>query len=238
MITIGYRSLYTVFPVALIFAVSCRNPVLSDFDPTKEDRMLSDGGTPDTFPQDDSGVSEVCPSGTVDPFNNAMSPYLGGEESVDLEVVHFSSFNCGHCAHFAEESHGLWEQRADIRARVRIYFHHYPLGSWGIHRASVAASYQGMEHFWAIHDLVYGGMNQEPAKYYSEDEVIAFARDELKLDMERFDGDMQSDETEAFLKWDHDQGTQAGVEGTPTVFVCGKKIDRSKLESIIDGYLD
>ncbi|MBW2277457.1 MAG: thioredoxin domain-containing protein, partial [Deltaproteobacteria bacterium] len=97
---------------------SCRNPpATDDFTP--------DGGDFDAAP-DDAGPGELCPSGTPDLFNNAHSPYIGGEQSAELEVVGFSFFRCPHCANFAEWAREEWEVNDQYRDRVRLFFHHFP----------------------------------------------------------------------------------------------------------------
>jgi hypothetical protein len=57
------------------------------------DDMASDAGDFDAATDDDAGPGTACPSDAPDLFNNAYSPYMGGEESVDLEVIDFSYFS-------------------------------------------------------------------------------------------------------------------------------------------------
>jgi protein-disulfide isomerase len=189
----------------------------------------------------DASPLALCPEGTPDLFNNAYSPYFGGEESVDLEVITFSSFNCYHCAAWAKDSREIWERRPDFQARVRLYFHHFILwnveSEWDRHRAAVAAYNQGMENFWKMHDLIYDGMNQAPPVTYTLEDLTAYARDVLNLDMDEFNADLNSDETISFLYWDKEQGYEAGVQGTPSIFICGEKVLQSQVEDLLDYYL-
>lgn len=188
---------------------------------------------------DDGGAGALCPDGTPDLFNNAYSPYLGGEESVDLEIVDFSYFRCPHCAHFADLWEGVWADRPDFRARVRFYFHHYPFSgdaAWNVHAATVAAGNQGMENFWALHDYVFGRLYDND-DYLTFDEIRAYCADVLLLDMAQFDADVDDPDTMAFLAWDKQQALDAGVGGTPAVFVCGQKISWNEIEGVVDGYL-
>jgi 2-hydroxychromene-2-carboxylate isomerase len=100
----------------------------------------------------------------------------------------------------------------------------------------VAAANQGEAHFWALHDYIFDRMlaGGDPSKK----QIRNFVRDELKLDMARFDADTDDKQTYSFLLWELDQAFSANVTGTPTVFVCGQPIsNRNLLESIVDGYL-
>jgi protein-disulfide isomerase len=203
--------------------------------------------SPESLPKDippfdpsvdpDAGVEppgEACAADFQYDFNNDFSPYFGGEASVDAEVSHFSSFYCIHCADFAAKSEALWERRPELKARARIYFHHMNYGYR--HRAAVAAANQGEEHFWALHDYIFDRMldGGNPSKK----EIRNFVREDLALDMARFDADAEDKQTYSYLLWDIDQGLAAGVVVTPTVFVCGQALpSRGYLESAVDDYL-
>ncbi len=188
----------------------------------------------------DTGQLIGCPDGSPDPFNSQLSPYFGGEESVDLEVIEFADFRCSHCANYAEDVDALWAKREDYRKRVRFYFHHFCRTSTpkGIHAATRAAHLQGMEHFWSMHDYIFDGMNADPPVVYTEEQLRTYAQDVLGLDMAQYDADVANPTTIDYLNWDKQQAKDEGVTGTPAVFICGKKIQRWKIEEIIDGYLN
>jgi hypothetical protein len=212
----------------------CRNPEEAW---TPPDDWVFDGSV-----EDDAGPGECCPEGTPDLFNNAYSPYYGGEEDVRLEVVNISYFRCPHCAHFADTAQQIWNDRDDFMAHVRLYFHHYPFNhqsAWDLHALTVAAGQQGMENFWSVHDFIYGGISDnDPSVYYSMEEILAFCDDVLYLDMERLEEDRADEQTYAFLEWDKGQSLAQSVGGTPSVFICGEKESYGSLESIVDGYLN
>ena len=188
------------------------------------------------FPEGVEGFDASVPDGGIEEpvaecldgyprFNNNFSPAFGGKERVDVEVVAFVSFYCPHCADFAAYSKGLWRDRTDFQDRARLYIHH--ASYYFRHRAAVAAMNQGEGYFWELHDYIYGGLLMDAPM--PDEEIIAFVQDDLKLDMDRFNADLESDETYAFLKWDYTQGKNAGVTATPTVLVCGKAINWTKL---------
>lgn len=176
------------------------------------DASVGDGG--DAAPEAD--CADVGPY----ELNNSFSPFFGGEVSVDAEVAHFSSLYCIHCAEFSEATRYLWESRPEYRDRVRIYFRHADYVFR--HRAAVAAQNQGMAYFWSLHDFIYDRMldNDSP----SDNEILKFVETELKLDMARFNRDLVSDETYAFLVWEIESAIGAGVNATPTAFVCGHEL--------------
>jgi protein-disulfide isomerase len=227
-----------ILPIAVLTGValvSCRSPELpGEWSPDGGD---FDGGV------DDAGPGELCPSDAPDLFNNAYSPYVGGEVEIDLEVVHFSYFRCPHCADFAQYTRELWETRPEYRNRVRLYFHHFPFTSetaWKLHAATVAAHNQGLEHFWAMHDYIYDAAAADDPVQRSPEDLRAFAEDVLGLDMVQYDLDVEEGSAVwGFLEWDKAQGQAAGVTGTPKVFVCGELLSGwSKLDDTVDAYLE
>jgi len=189
---------------------------------------------------DDAGPGAVCPPDTPDLFNNAYSPYMGGDVTVDLEVVDFSFFKCPHCADFAQHWEEIWANRPDFRERVRLYFHHYPFdfeAAWDTHAATVAAGNQGMEYFWQLHDYIFDGLYND-GHQYNLDEIRTYCAEVLLLEMTQFENDLADPYTRDFLGWDKEQAQAAGVTGTPSVFICGEKVNWTHLESIIDDLLN
>ncbi|MFO8074082.1 MAG: thioredoxin domain-containing protein [Polyangia bacterium] len=241
---------HVLWRLALFAAVcaaiaGCRNPTIEEsFDPDAGD--FDGGDWFDTDAGDDAGAGSLCPEGTPDLFNNSYSPYIGGEESPDLVLVEFAHFHCPWCATFKDIEHDLWEKREDYRARVRLYYHHFPFSYqeiWDLQALSVAAQMQGQEYFWAFHDWYYDKMNDDERP--SIDESLSYLENQLQLEMTQVEEVMASDQTMSFLQWDKDQGLAQGVSGTPSVFLCGEKIPNTNnglwgdgtFEDIIDSYL-
>ena len=220
---ISILMVYLRWILAIVFSipVACRSAAETG-EPFPKNLASFDASLPD------GGVAEpvaACLDG--EPlFNNNFSPSLGGDESLDVEVIHFSSFYCGYCADFYSYSHALWRSRSDFRERARIYFHH--ASYYFRHRAAVAAHNQGEGYFWELHDFIFDGLLLGDAP--SEGDILKYVEQELELDMPRFKKDLESDETYAFLKWEIEQGKAAGVKGTPTAYVCGDEINWLDLE--------
>lgn len=231
------RTLFALALTSLVLLGSllgCRDPLLAE-----DDTWVPDAGVFDASADDDAGPGALCPEDSPDYFNNAYSPYIGGEESVDLTVVDFSYFRCPHCADFSELFREVWADRPDFMKRVRFYFHHFPFNyevAWNIHACTVAAGNQGMENFWAMHDYIYDSMLDGEQR--GVEELTAFADDVLNLDMVKFNFDREDPATMSFLQWDKSQAQAVGVTGTPSVFICGSKIGWSSIEDYVDSYLN
>lgn len=80
--------------------------------------------------------------------------------------------------------------------------------------AAIAAEKQGK--FWEFHDKLFqNSRSLSDAKFQ---EIAA----ELELDIEKFNADMKDPKTQSLISRDIQNGREAGVRGTPTIFVNGK----------------
>lgn len=95
----------------------------------------------------------------------------------------------------------------------------------------MAAHNQGK--FWEFHDELF-------AAEQLSNELINNIAVKLSLDMARFNKDMGSEEIRQMINKDLSDAQKAGVTGTPTIFINGKKLkDRSPqgFQAMIDGEL-
>ncbi len=103
---------------------------------------------------------------------------------------------------------------------VSLVIKHFPISSHRFARkaaqAALAADKQGK--YWEFH-----GKLLENYKQLNDAKLEEIAK-ELALDYEQLKKDMQSPETEAMIVRDLQDGQDADVKGTPTVFLNGKRL--------------
>lgn len=87
--------------------------------------------------------------------------------------------------------------------------------------AALAAHKQGK--FWEFHDELF------KSKKLSN-EVINNIAVGLDLDMDQYNEDMNSEEVKKMIEKDLMDAQKAGVTGTPTIFVNGKKLKNRSLQ--------
>ena len=138
-----------------------------------------------------------------------------GPANARITLVEFSDFQCPYCA---AAVHHIDEVMARHPADVRLVFKQFPLD---IHsqaalaaEAALAAHAQGK--FWPMHDKMYANFRD-----ISQERINQWAK-EIGLDMARFTADMKSGKYKPVVAKELAQGEQAGVSGTPTLFVDGK----------------
>jgi protein-disulfide isomerase len=164
-------------------------------------------------PEDFSKVYDI-------PIGN--SPVLGKADA-PVTVVEFSDFQCPYCGRLQPDLKALLQKYPD---KVKLVFKHFPLDFHPNARpaaiASLAAQEQGK--FWQLHDVMFGS---QPALDASKVEEYA---KQAGLDVARFKKDYEAKKAEYDQRVAADQqlGAQSGVQGTPSLYIAGKKVrDRS-----------
>lgn len=171
-------------------------------------------------------VSAESPEDAVEQVAQAQADRDGGQEfhmedapvkgSLDAEVVivEFADFQCPHCRTAAASLDEVAEEFGDD---VAVVFKNFPLGSPvsdQAHRAAMAAHEQG--RFWEMQKMIFDNQRQ-----IDRSQLETFAR-QLGINYERWQADMESDEIEARIMRDRQEGIEAGVSGTPAIFINGQ----------------
>ena len=123
----------------------------------------------------------------------------------------------------------LFEQVLDkYPDSVKVVFKHYPLA---FHKqalpaalASMAAGEQG--RFWEFHDELFLNQNN-----LSSDKYLEIA-EELGLDLKKFSLDIMRPSIRKKIEQDVSDANKAGVTGTPTIFVNGRKLKKRNFEAL------
>ena len=109
--------------------------------------------------------------------------------------------------------------------QVKLVFKNFPLrnNKFAMPAAIAALAAEKQGKFWEFHDLLFKDYNR-----LNEQKIEEIAQ-QLKLNMEKFDKDRKDPQIMAMINRDIAEGNQAGVRGTPTVFINGRLLrNRSK----------
>jgi protein-disulfide isomerase len=128
----------------------------------------------------------------------------------------------------------LFEQVLDTYpGSVKVVFKHFPLSfhkkALSAALASFAAAEQGK--FWEYHDELF--LNQSSL---SNQKYMEIAKD-IGLDQERFSKDFLRPSLRKKVEQDIADGKKAGITGTPTIFVNGRRLKKrnyATLKEMID----
>ena len=163
----------------------------------------------------------------VERIDLANTPVLGPEKA-PIRVVAYSDFLCPFCRSIAG-AFGEFLPRS--RNLVAVYFKNYPLdsgcnpsvqrsvhaGSCQLALAAVCAQEQG--GFWAFHDRAFKQTKPQP----SLADVLSYGA-EAGLDFAALERCMGTETARSKLAVQVEEGTQLGVNATPTVFINGKRL--------------
>ena len=139
-----------------------------------------------------------------------------GPDNAKVTLVEFSDFQCPYCSKAVLEANQVLRT---FPKDVRLVFKQFPLDQHALAgfgaEAALAAQAQGK--FWEMHDLLYGGFPD-----ISRVRVFGYAK-KLGLDMKRFTAEVDGHKYKARVAAEALEGEEAGVSGTPTFFLNGKK---------------
>jgi protein-disulfide isomerase len=140
-----------------------------------------------------------------------------GPDAAPVTLVEFSDFECPYCARAADVTKQL---RATYGDKIRFVFRQFPLSfhksARGAAEAGLAAHAQGK--FWAFHDAVFEHQaNLGPA------DLLSYAK-QAGLNVAAFQAAIESRKFASAVDADVALGELVGIEGTPTLFVNGKRV--------------
>ncbi|HWZ31988.1 MAG TPA: thioredoxin domain-containing protein [Bryobacteraceae bacterium] len=145
---------------------------------------------------------------------------MRGPADAKVTIVEFSDFQCPYCAKAIGEVNQVL---AKYPKDVRLVFKQFPLDTHSqaglAAEAALAAQAQGK--FWEMHDKLYANF-----RAINRDRILAWAK-EIGLDMTRFPADLSGHKYASRVASEGKQGDDAGVEGTPTFFINGKRLNAS-----------
>jgi protein-disulfide isomerase len=152
----------------------------------------------------------------VGPSDHSLGPL-----EAPVTLVEYGDYECPYCA----DAHSLIKSILQAMGPMLLFvFRNMPFNE--VHpyaqfaaEAAEAAGAQGK--FWDMHDAIY-----EHQSEFGSALVNKLAR-RLKLDMTRFDADMQARQFRTRVKNDFMGGMRSGVASTPAFFINGKRYEGS-----------
>lgn len=141
-----------------------------------------------------------------------------GQPDAPLKIVEFADFECPHSR---DESLVIRELQARFPDKIYFVYRDFPLDDIHPHafraaEAANCASDQGK--FWAMHDKLY-----QNADRLTELDLKLYAL-EIGLNISTFNECFDSRKYKDEIEQDRADGIAAGVEGTPTFFINGRRV--------------
>jgi len=154
-----------------------------------------------------------------------------GPEGAKVTIVEFSDFQCPFCSRAATATHELKQKYGD---RIRFVFRQFPLSfhdkAHVAAEASMAANAEGK--FWEFHDKLF-----ENQQSLDRESLEKFAQ-ELGLNMTNFKKALDEKTYAAAVDAELALGGTVGVDGTPTMFLNGKRVGNPTDVAAISAEID
>ncbi len=162
--------------------------------------------------------------------NSANDPSFG-PETAPVQIIEFGDFECPYTA---EASFGIREMMLKYPNQFRYVFRDFPLSDVHPHafRAALALNCAADQNkFWVMHDKVFANQDN-----LTDLDLTRYA-EQAGLRQDTFSTCFKTEKYKKEIEEDIADGLSAGVQGTPTFFINGQKIQgvipKDLLEKII-----
>ncbi len=153
-----------------------------------------------------------------------LTNHVEGNGKSGVKLVEYGDYQCPYCG---QAYPAVKQAVADLNDQIYFQFRNFPLtnahpNAFAGARAAEAAALQN--EFWQMHDLLYESQSQwsesnDPTSFFNK-----YAK-QLGLNVPQFEKDYESNKVNNLINADMAEGNKLGVQGTPTFFLDGKKID-------------
>jgi protein-disulfide isomerase len=140
-----------------------------------------------------------------------------GNANAPVTIVEFTDFECSTC----QQSQPVLEKLAqEYSDRVRLVVRDYPLEKHknAFKAAEAAEAAREQAKYWEYAAVLFANQKElgvEKLKEYAS---------KVGLDRKRFDAELEASKYAPRVQRDMQDGMKAGVSGTPTIFINGKRV--------------
>ncbi len=172
------------------------------------------------------GAATTIGSGqSIPPLTSADHIKWSSEKKILL--IEYADFQCPGCANAHSTITQLEKTEPEIVKHITYVYRYFPLTT--IHPNAQSAAYAAeaagrQNKFFAMGDKLFANQSDWEGLPNPRDTFKKYAT-ELKLDIKKYEADITSAEVKTRISKDTDGGTAAGVTGTPTFFLQGKKLE-------------
>lgn len=213
-------------------------------------QTLESDNKPATTVQDNS--TEIGTQQDVNPDTLAEEPFIAedlnpgdlppkGDPNAPVTIVEFSDFQCPFCRRFYEDTLSQLEEEYINTGKAVLYYRHYPLNFHPMAQATAEAAEcaNDQSKFWEMHDKIFEEQAAQGTGTieYTEEDIKTWAG-EIGFNQEEFNSCLDSGKYTEKVQTDFDEGTTAGVDGTPSFFINGERLVGAQpfeaFEAVID----
>lgn len=150
-----------------------------------------------------------------------------GPADAPITIVEWADFECPYCAIMAVVM-DLFNER--FPGQIRMVYKYYVLPSHAHAKEAAMAgrAAQNQGKFWEMNELLFA--NQDKLE---RPDLVSYAK-KVGLDMDKFDADFRDKKTLEFIAADIQAADDLGLDGTPMIYVNGRKLPLDKMNPMLD----
>lgn len=161
-------------------------------------------------------------------FQYERQPALGSGDA-PIKIVEFADFKCPTCKLFGEQVFPHLKKEFIDSGQVQFYFLNYPVvspnGDSGLAALAAEAAYeQDPDEFWKFYEALFAEPLVDDNVWTAETLAAIAEKANARFDYDRLKEDIERASFAAAVREDLSIGDQAGVTGTPTVYINGKPL--------------
>lgn len=152
-----------------------------------------------------------------------------GQPGAPIQVVEFSDFGCPHCREFHLHTYPSLREEYVETGKVIWKYVPFVLGSFPNSLAATRASYCALEQdaFAAMRDRLFQNQREWMTTRDPTDLFVGYARS-LELDAQRLRSCLEEGRAEQRIQETLSVGREVGIQGTPTFFIEGQKLEGNR----------
>lgn len=164
-----------------------------------------------------------------------IGDHVFGKGDGKVTFIEFGDFQCNPGCRLFHENFSPIMKDDHYKDKITFVFRNFPISS--IHpnamAAAATAEAAGLQgKYWEMWDMLYANQSRWSSASSSDRSSLfeSYAKD-IGLDIEKFKTDISSSAVSQKIKFDKAVASSLNVSGTPTVFLNGKLVDNSDIQS-------
>jgi protein-disulfide isomerase len=149
----------------------------------------------------------------------STSDHRAGPDDAPVTLVEYGDYECPYCG----QAYPIVKQvRTALGRQLRFVFRNFPLAEvhpHALHAAETAEAAASQRKFWEMHDMLF-----EHQRALDDTHLLQYAK-QLGLDVERVRRELEAGTDIDGIEADFRSGVRSGVNGTPTFFVNGLRLE-------------
>lgn len=148
--------------------------------------------------------------------------FVLGEKNAPVTIIEYGDFQCPFCGKFFKDTESILRENYIKTGKVKFIYRDFAfLGQESFWAANAARCAGEQDKFWQYHDYLFNNQHGENQGAFSKSNLKSFAS-ALNLDKEKFNACLDGDKYISKIQKQTKSGGEAGVQGTPAVFINGK----------------